>query len=113
MGKATNAAGEPDVRRGGATFAFTAVNQVSAWVRIEGQFWFAAGGDGAGVGSIALEISFDGGTTTYNATLPGGGPNSWAVPVCLAPVSPGEAGVLHRARCSAWTSGTINGRISQ
>jgi hypothetical protein len=105
--------GEPDVRRAGASFSFTALNQVSAWVQIAGQFGFAAGGDGAGVGSVGLEVSFDGGATFYNASKLDGTPNSWATPFALAPTSPGESGVLHRARCTAYTSGTINGRLSQ
>jgi hypothetical protein len=107
---------DTDVRRAGATASFTAADQVTDWVEVAGRFWISAQPAGGGAGAVALEFSFDGGTTAENATLPGGGANSWTVPVLLAPVAPEEPeepGVLARLRCSAWTSGTINARVSQ
>jgi hypothetical protein len=111
MGKRST--GATDVRRSGATANFTAAEQATDWVEVAGRFWISAQPVGGGVGVVALEFSFDGGTTAENATLPSGGANGWTVPVLLAPVAPEEPGVLARLRCSAWISGTINARVSQ
>lgn len=90
--------------------AFTATGQ-SAGVLIRGKFNLALWG--TFVASLALERSFDGGTTWLNCSLDAAGsPNTLTVPVALIAEEP-EPGVLYRLNCSSHTSGTVNWRISQ
>ncbi|NUB07020.1 hypothetical protein FW320_12650 [Azospirillum sp. Vi22] len=67
---------------------------------------------GTFVATVALERSFDGGTTWLNCTRPDGTANAFTAPVSLVCDEP-ETGVLYRLNCSAFTSGTVNWRISQ
>lgn len=67
---------------------------------------------GTFVGTVQLERSFDGGTTYVpisGATL--GTTATYTAPTTLVGVET-ERGVLYRANCTAYTSGTINVRIS-
>jgi hypothetical protein len=66
---------------------------------------------GTFVGTVQLERSFDGstwlpltanGTQIYKFTAP-----------CSEPVEESEIGVLYRLNCTAYTSGTINYRLSE
>lgn len=67
---------------------------------------------GTFVGTAILERSFDGGTTFLPVSKDlGGTANSFTAPMTIA-ISEPEPGVLYRFRCSAWTSGTINYRLS-
>lgn len=68
---------------------------------------------GTFVGTISLQRSFDGGSNwnivssdTYGTAA------TYAVPVSLAAFEP-EYGVIYCWNCSAYTSGTVNYRISQ
>ncbi|AWJ91415.1 hypothetical protein Sp245p_16345 (plasmid) [Azospirillum baldaniorum] len=67
---------------------------------------------GAFVATVALERSFDGGTTWLNCTRPDGTANAFTAPASLVCDEP-ETGVLYRLICSSYTSGTVNWRISQ
>lgn len=67
---------------------------------------------GTFVGSVQLERSFDNGTTWLPLTAAGTPLYVWTAPaseVCEEP----EAGVLYRLNCTAYTSGTVNYRLSQ
>lgn len=68
---------------------------------------------GTFVGTVAFERSFDGGTT-YSALSEdaSGTTATYTVPVNATCYEP-ERGVLYRWNCTAYTSGTINYRISQ
>jgi hypothetical protein len=67
---------------------------------------------GTFVGTVALERSFDGGTTWLNCTKTDGTANSFTAAASVVCEEP-EPGVLYRLNCSAYTSGTINWRLSQ
>jgi hypothetical protein len=94
-------------------------------VRTEGAFTAVASGAsalvyrsfnlsiwGIFVGTVALERSFDGGTTWLNCTKSDGTANSFTAPVSMVCEEP-EPSVLYRLNCSAFTSGTVNGHLSQ
>jgi hypothetical protein len=78
-------------------------------------FGGASGPNGAFTATIRLERSFDGGTTWYVAGAGGTGAQAlYSTPnsdVSLVVAEP-EAGVLYRLNCTAYTSGTINWRVS-
>lgn len=66
---------------------------------------------GTFVGTAQIERSFDGGTTWQPLTLDlGGAVASFSVPVSFSIREP-ESGVLYRWSCTAYTSGTLNGRF--
>ncbi len=71
-------------------------------VRLHGKF--NVGLSGFGAGTVALERSFDG-TTWYFV-------DSWAADVQKSGEEP-EIDVLYRLNCTAYSSGTILGRLSQ
>lgn len=77
----------------------------------------ASGPNGSWNATVELDRSFDGGTTWYAVGDPGG-PNGQAIystnniDVSRLVGEP-EKGVLYRLRCTTWTSGTINYRMSQ
>jgi hypothetical protein len=89
--------------------AFTAVGVGAAFTPF-GNFNLSVWG--TFVGSVVLERSFDGGTTYTQASFPDG-----TTPTLTAPMSgtwnEKEKGTAYRFRCSAFTSGTINWRLSQ
>jgi len=59
-----------------------------------------------------LERSFDGGTTWIAVSLDtSGDPASYSGPVSLTGFEP-EKGVYYRINCTAYTSGTLNVRLS-
>lgn len=67
---------------------------------------------GTFVGTAVLERSFDAGTTYIPVLRPGGNTAvSYTAPSSEVLEEP-EKGVLWRLRCSAYTSGTIDYRIS-
>jgi len=68
---------------------------------------------GTFVGTMVLERSFDEGANWLPCSLNTSGDNAqYTVPASLTVFEP-EGGVRYRWRCSAYTSGTINYRISQ
>lgn len=67
---------------------------------------------GTFVGTVILERSFDGGTTFLPCAIDtAGDPNAYSAPMSVVINEP-EPGVFYRFRCSAYTSGTINYRLS-
>jgi hypothetical protein len=78
-------------------------------------FGGSGGPNGAYVASLQLERSFDGGTTWYVAGVGGGGAQALYnvanqdVSVLVTEV---ERGMVYRLHCTAYTSGTINYRLS-
>jgi hypothetical protein len=62
--------------------------------------------------TVRPERSFDGGTTWLPLTYLDGAPITWAAPM-TSPMPECEGGVLWRLACSAYTSGTVNWRVSQ
>lgn len=67
---------------------------------------------GTFVGTVQLERSFDGGTTWLPITAAGTQIYTWTAPASEIAAEP-EANVSYRLNCTAYTSGTINYRISQ
>lgn len=67
---------------------------------------------GTFVGSVTLKRSFDGGTTWLPITALGSALYSWSGPVSEQ-TQEDESGVLYRLECTAYTSGTVNYRVSQ
>lgn len=67
---------------------------------------------GTFVGTARLERSFDGGTTWLPLTAAGIALYTWTAPASEIAEEP-ETGVLYRLACTAYTSGTINYRVSQ
>lgn len=68
---------------------------------------------GTFVATWSIERSFDGGTTWLNVSLNGSGSaNSFTAGTTLTFSEP-ESGVQYRVHVTAWTSGTVNWRISQ
>ena len=100
---------------GNAPFTGTGV---TGGVEIFGPFnlvIYANGGpNGAWVGTVRLERSFDGGTTWIVCGVGGGGQQAiWTTGTDLSfIIGECEKGVLYRLNCSAWASGTINWRFS-
>jgi hypothetical protein len=66
---------------------------------------------GTFVGTVIVDRSFDGGTTWLPLTALGTS-ISFTAP-CSEVFEEPEDGVIYRVRCSAYTSGTINYRLSQ
>ena len=62
--------------------------------------------------SVRLERSFDGGTTWLPLTAAGYSMYAWTAPASET-LEEVEANVLYRFDCTAYTSGTINYRLSQ
>lgn len=89
--------------------SFTAAGQVTPAGAFKGRFllWITGTFDAI----VAVEASFDGGANFHQLTSLGGSTvfNGRAVEVLSQP----ESGVLIRARCSDYTSGTVFVRISQ
>jgi hypothetical protein len=87
----------------------TAAGQATPWLALAGSFNLTIAG--TFVGTAVVERSFDGGTTAVPCT------NLGEVVSFSAPATErltnDERGVLFRARCTAYTSGTIRARLSQ
>lgn len=67
---------------------------------------------GTFVGTVQLERSFDNGTTWLPLTAGGTQIEKFTAPASES-VDEFEVGVLYRLNCTAYTSGTINYRLSQ
>lgn len=110
MGKLTPAAQDlADAKSEQALTAAVGAASYTPWLAFVGTANLAISGNG--VGSVILERSFDGGTTAIPAT------NLGAAVTFTGPASETilnrEAGVLHRLRCTAFTSGSFLARLSQ
>ena len=95
-----------------ASGTFTATGQ-SAAVEIYGKANILIDG---GVGTVAVERSFDDGVTwTVISRDSAGNPASYVMATLAfnGVVDEPEPGVLYRLNCTAYTSGTITFRISQ
>ncbi len=91
------------------TGSFSATGQ-SQTISVYADFSFAIWG--TFVGTVALEKSFDGGTTWIAASSDmAGTPISLSSPIAVCAIEV-ELGILYRMNCTAFTSGTINYRIS-
>lgn len=91
------------------TAEFTAAGQVTAAACFSGAFNLFI--TGTFVGEVGLEISYDGGASWAPMTSLGAGVTFAGR--CAEALRVPELGLLIRARCTAFTSGTIIVRLSQ
>jgi hypothetical protein len=68
---------------------------------------------GTFTGTIDLERSFDDGSTWLKCSRDSAGTSASFTAAASVVVEEPEAGVLYRLNCTAYTSGTINYRLSQ
>lgn len=101
---------QPDLALALATGSFTAIG---AGVVLEAVNFLNVTVFGTFVGTLTLQRSFDGGIewidrgeTAFGTPFQFTGPTSFP---CFEP----ETGVLYRLNCTAYTSGTINYRLSR
>lgn len=91
--------------------AFTAATQTSTPVWMRGPFNFDVAG--TFVGTVVIERSFDSGTTwSVVSRDTAGNQCAYTAPASFSLMEL-ESSVQYRTRCSAYTSGTINTRLSQ
>lgn len=88
---------------------FTATGQSTARV-FQGPFNFSLWG--TFVGTVQLERSFDGGTTFLPCAQDVTGTTAAYTAPCSIVNNEPESGVYYRFNCTAFTSGTINYRLS-
>lgn len=93
------------------TAACTGAAQGTAWFRPVTGRRFNIDVSGTFVATVAVERSFDDGATARAVTVNGTAITRTAA--ASESLSEDENGVLYRLRCTAWTSGTVNLRISQ
>jgi len=112
MAKADTGASTPDRATRKVTGTFGATGQSNSIV-LRGPFNLEL--RGTFVATVSLERSFDGGSNWGNVTRNDGSANAFTAPVSLAVPGDesGEADVLYRLNCTAYTSGTVTYRISQ
>jgi hypothetical protein len=100
------------------TGTFTALGQSNAFLpeglnefgEVDHQFNVSLWG--TFVATVQLERSFDNGTTWLPLTANGTQVMKWTAPASES-TGETEAGVLYRLNCTAYTSGTVNYRLSQ
>ena len=107
MGKRTPGAEDDVLRKSEGPLA--AVGHATAWQEFSGRFNLHL--SGSFVGTVILERSFDGGATAAPCTNLGAAV-SFSSPSSEILEAP-ETGVLYRLRCTAYTSGPIQARLSQ
>ena len=110
MGKLTTTGAElaPSVLSG----VFTGTGNDGTSISINGPFNFFVQG---GSGTVVLQASYDGGTTWIGVPATDSGTTvsvNTATAAGMFRVTEVEPGVLYRANCTAYTSGSINYRIS-
>ena len=94
-----------------AVGALGVLDAATGGAQVQGTFNLTV--SGTFVATVAAERSFDGGTIWVPVWADGAGvPLTFTAPASHVMVEP-EAGVLWRLRCSAYTSGTANARVSQ
>ena len=108
MGKRSTTANEEAVEVMTGSFAATGTSTPRGlWGDFNIAIW------GTFVGTVAVERSFDGGTTFIPvARDTSGTAASFTTPTSLS-ISEPERAVLYRLNCNAYTSGTISYRLSQ
>ena len=107
MGKRTASAEDDVLRKSEASL--TAGGQATPWQEFSGRFNLHLAG--TFVATVILERSFDGGVTAAPCTNLGTAV-SFTGPASEILEAP-ETGVLYRLRCTAFTSGTVQARLSQ
>jgi len=96
------------------TEAFTSATTGTARRIKPGPYWVAMSG---GVGTVKLQISFDGGTTFFDASLDSSGSvasyslNSTSL--VTQGMAPNTDGLFARFNATAYTSGTLTCRLEQ
>lgn len=90
---------------------FVATGQSATFIPIAGRA-FNISLWGTFVATVQLERSFDGGTTWLPLTAAGTQLYVWTAPASEL-AQDDEYGVRYRLNCTAYTSGTVNYRISQ
>ena len=93
------------------TGAFAATGQSSPFKPIYGRS-FNISVWGTFSGTVQLERTFDNGTNWLPVTAGGVGAYVWTAPASESTVED-EVGVAYRFNCTAYTSGTVNYRMSQ
>ena len=93
------------------TGTFTATGQSASFPPFAGSD-FNVSLWGTFVASIQLERSFDNGTTWLPVTAGGSALYAFTAPASEIATEP-EQGVIYRWNCTAFTSGTVNYRISR
>jgi hypothetical protein len=101
---------DPDVRLALLAGNFTA-NGSSAWVNMDGPFNVTIGAPGGA--TIALEKSFDGGTTAFPCARDTTGALATFTASCSLLWPEVETGVLYRLTMTGYVSGTIPYRLSR
>ena len=92
-----------------ASGTLTGLDDAGSAIMLRGNFNISVWG--TFVATVELERSFDGGTTWIRVTFSDGGILAYTAPAS-AVWSEAEYGVLFRLRCTAYTSGSINWRLS-
>ncbi len=92
-----------------ASGTLTGLDDAGSSIMLRGNFNISVWG--TFVATVELERSFDGGTTWIRVTFSDGGILAYTAPAS-AVWSEAEYGVLFRLRCTAYTSGSINWRLS-
>ena len=92
-----------------ASGTLTSLDDAGSSIMLRGNFNISVWG--TFVATVELERSFDGGTTWIRVTFSDGGILAYTAPAS-AVWSEAEYGVLFRLRCTAYTSGSINWRLS-
>ena len=93
------------------TGTFSATGQSASFAPVGGR-GFNASLWGTFSATVQIERSFDGGTTWLPLTADAIAIEKFTAP-CSESLQEDEAGVLYRFNCTAYTSGTVNYRLSQ
>lgn len=108
MGKRSTAANDEALEVLGGTFAATGTSTAKAlWGDFNVAIW------GTFAATVAVERSFDGGTTFVPVARDTSGTAASFTAATSLSISEPEKGVLYRLNCTAYTSGTVNYRLSQ
>ncbi|CAH2606421.1 conserved protein of unknown function (plasmid) [Rhodovastum atsumiense] len=103
--------GIPDGAANKITGTFTAAGAADKSVACSGRFNVSIWG--TFVATVVIERSFDGGSTFLPLSTDAYGTAVALTVPCSLVIDEPEAGVIYRLRCTSWTSGSVNWRISQ
>jgi hypothetical protein len=104
-------AGNPGLTPAAVTGTFTATGQSASFTPICGRP-FNVTLSGTFVASVQLERSFDAGSNWHPITAAGTQLYAWTA-AASETAEEHESGPIYRLNCTAYTSGTVNYRISQ